>query len=518
MHKKTFYISTPIYYPSGKPHVGHAFTTILGDILAKYKSLIGYETFFLTGTDEHGKKIEEGAAKLGMSTIDFVDKNVKVFIDLWEKLGVDYSKFIRTTNVQHVRTIQKIFTEYNNKGLIYLSDWKGKYCVSCEENILPKDIKMVDGIEYCPVGHKVTNTSESSYFFKMSQFEDWIKTQFKEKKDWIIPESRVHELTNNFLETKLQDLSISRTSFTWGIPIIENPKHIIYVWLDALFNYITALDYMQEDDTLFQKFWNHDDAEVVHLLSKEIIRFHCVYWPIFLHTLDLRLPTKILSHGWIVTKEGKMSKSLGNVIDPDTICDEFGRDALRYYLIKDLSLTNDNVFTEDAMVGTYNGDLANNIGNIISRTLGMLKKYNNSIIPPLSKTLDAKDKELLDAIKNTNKVIPTYINDLAPSKILVAIQDLINVANKYIEEKKPWELNKEGNTEAVHNLLNLLANVVKVVFFWVQPVLIDGVKQASEQFNLDFSKLTLADLDKLDALDNHQVGTASPIYVRREMK
>ena len=250
MNKKTFYISTPIYYPSGKPHVGHAFTTILGDVLAKYKKLIGYDTFFLTGTDEHGKKIEEAAKKLNMSTIDFVDKNVKVFVDLWEQLGVDYSKFIRTTNIQHIRTVQKVFTEYNNKGLIYLSDWKGKYCVSCEENILPKDIKVIDGVEYCSVGHKVSDTSESSYFFKMSQFEDWIKAQFKEKKDWIVPESRVNELTNNFLDTKLQDLSISRTSFTWGIEIIENPQHIMYVWLDALFNYITALDYKQPDDSL----------------------------------------------------------------------------------------------------------------------------------------------------------------------------------------------------------------------------------------------------------------------------
>ncbi len=518
MNKKTFYISTPIYYPSGKPHVGHAFTTILGDVLAKYKKLIGYDTFFLTGTDEHGKKIEEAAKKLNMSTIDFVDKNVKVFVDLWEQLGVDYSKFIRTTNIQHIRTVQKVFTEYNNKGLIYLSDWKGKYCVSCEENILPKDIKVIDGVEYCSVGHKVSDTSESSYFFKMSQFEDWIKAQFKEKKDWIVPESRVNELTNNFLDTKLQDLSISRTSFTWGIEIIENPQHIMYVWLDALFNYITALDYKQPDDSLFQKFWVNPDAEIVHLLSKEITRFHCVYWPIFLHALDLRLPTKILSHGWIVTKEGKMSKSLGNVIDPIVICNEFGRDTLRYYLMKDLSLTNDNIFTEDAMVATYNGDLANNIGNIISRTLGMLKKYNDSTIPPLSNKLDNKDKELLEAIKNTNKIIPSYINELAPAKILEAIQELINVANKYIEEKKPWELNKDGNIEAVHNLLNLLSNVVRTVFFWVQPVLIDGVKMASEQFNLDFSKITQSDLENLKALDNHKVGTASPIYVRREIK
>ncbi len=518
MNKKTFYISTPIYYPSGKPHVGHAFTTILGDVIAKYKALIGYETFFLTGTDEHGKKIEEGAAKLNMSTIDFVDMNVKVFVDLWEKLGVNYSKFIRTTNIQHIRTVQKVFTEYNNKGLIYLSDWKGKYCVSCEENILPKDIKIENGVECCSVGHPLTETSESSYFFKMSQFEDWIKEEFKKNPNWISPESRVNELTNNFLDAKLQDLSISRTSFSWGIQIVENPKHIMYVWLDALFNYITALDYLQPDDSLFQKFWANENAEVVHLLSKEITRFHCVYWPIFLHALGLRLPTKILSHGWIVTKTGKMSKSFGNVIDPIAICDEYGRDALRYYLIKDMSLVNDNIFTEETMVGTYNGDLANNVGNIISRTLGMLKKYTNSVIPSLSSNLDAKDKELLEAIKHLNTKAPEYINELAPAKVLEAVQDLINVANKYIEEKKPWELNKEGNIEAVNNLLNLLSNVVRVVFYWLQPVLVDGIKMASEQFNLDFSKISFEDINNLKALDNHQVGSSSPIYARRDIK
>ncbi len=518
MNKKTFYISTPIYYPSGKPHVGHAFTTILGDVLAKYKALIGYETFFLTGTDEHGKKIEEAAAKLNMSTIDFVDQNVKVFIDLWEKLGVNYSRFIRTTNIQHIRTVQKIFTEYNEKGLIYLSDWKGKYCVSCEENILPKDIKIENGVECCPVGHKLTETSESSYFFKMSEYENWIKQEFKKRPDWIIPESRVHELTNNFLDAKLQDLSISRTSFSWGIQIIENPKHIMYVWLDALFNYITALDYKQSDDTLFQKFWANENAEIVHLLSKEITRFHCVYWPIFLNALGLRLPTKILSHGWIVTKTGKMSKSFGNVIDPVAVCDEFGRDALRYYLIKEMSLVNDNVFSDEAMIGTYNGDLANNIGNIISRTIGMLKKYTNSIIPPLSKNLDDKDNELLNAIKDTNNKIPGYINELAPSKVLNEIQSLINVANKYIEEKKPWELNKAGNTESVNNLLNLLANVVRVSFFWLQPVLVDGITMAAEQFNLDFSKISYEDINNLKALDNHKVNESSPIYIRKVIK
>lgn len=516
--KKTFYISTPIYYPSGKPHVGHAMTTILADVISKYKNLIGYDVFFVTGTDEHGKKIEESAKKANLSTIDFVDQNVKVFIELWKILGINYSRFIRTTNIQHIRTVQRIFSQYNQEGYIYLSDWKGHYCVSCEENILAKDIVVKDNKKYCSVGHELIDISESSYFFRMSKFKDWIQNQFIENSNWISPESRMKELSNNFLENNLEDLSISRTTFSWGIPILENQKHVMYVWMDALFNYLTALDFMQPNDSLYQKFWNHKDAEIVHLLSKEITRFHCVYWPIFLHALNVKLPTKIISHGWIVTKSGKMSKSLGNVIDPFEIVDIYGRDCLRYYLIKDMSLSNDNIFYEGSMVATFNGDLANNLGNLISRTIGMLSKYNHSKVPCVAKRLTKKHLEVSKLIKNINLKIPELINSLNPSSILNAVQDMVNIANKYIEETKPWELFKNNKTSDLNNLLNILSNVVRSSFFWLQPVLVDGVILAQEQFNLDFSKIEYRQLNNFSDLDNHIVNQSVPIYQRKEYK
>lgn len=352
----------------------------------------------------------------------------------------------------------------------------------------------------------------------MSKFQKWIENEFKNNPNWISPESRAKELTNNFLGNKLEDLSISRTTFDWGIPILENEKHVMYVWMDALFNYLTALDFMQEDDTLYQKFWNHDDAEIVHLLSKEITRFHCVYWPIFLHALNVKLPTKIISHGWIVTKTGKMSKSLGNIIDPFKIIQDYGRDCLRYYLIKDMSLVNDNVFYEGAMVATYNGDLANNIGNIISRTIGMLSKYTDSIIPKLPNSLSNKHLEVINAIKDINNNIPNLINSLNPSSVLSAIQEMINIANKYIEEFKPWELFKENKKEDLEILLNVLANVVRSSFYWLQPVIVDGVIEASEQFNIDFKKIKHTDLNDFNQLANHSVSSSKPIYMRKEYK
>lgn len=517
MNKKTFYISTPIYYPSGKPHVGHAFTTILADVISKYKQLLGYKIFFVTGTDEHGKKIEEAARKNNLDTMAFINNNVNVFINLWDILGINYSKFIRTTDKNHIETVQKIFSEYNKKGLIYLSDWNGMYCVSCEENITPKDIVVEDGIQKCKVGHTITKINESSYFFKMSFFKEWIKKQLTLNPEWVQPQSRVNELLNNFINNDLSDLSISRTSFSWGIPIRENENHVMYVWMDALFNYLTALNFKQKDDSLYQTFWNHNDAEIVHLLSKEITRFHCVYWPIFLHALDVKLPTKIISHGWIVTKTGKMSKSFGNVIDPIQIINEYGRDCLRYYLIKDMSLTNDNIFYVPSMLATYNGDLANNVGNLISRTIGMLNKYNQSIIPELNNNLDKYDMEIVDKIKKTNKEIVTQVQELCPAKILLNVQELINSTNKYIEIKKPWELFKNNETSSLMNLLNLISNVVRISFFWLSPVLVDGTEKAQKQFNVDLKNIKYTDLDNLNMIAKTKINSSEPIYLRKEI-
>ena len=484
-NKKTFYISTPIYYPSGKPHIGHAYSTILADVLARYKKLIGYETFFVTGTDEHGKKIEESAKKNNLSTIDFLDKMVNNFKNLWELLGIKYDHFSRTTNKNHIEVVQKIFSKYLNDNLIYLSKWEGLYCVSCEENISSNNVRLIDNQLVCEHGHKLVSVEEESYFFKIKEFSKWIKSYFNEHQDFVYPVSRMNELLNNFIDNDLTDLSISRSSFTWGIPIVENNKHVIYVWMDALFNYLTALNFMCDDDSLYKRFWQNDSGEIVHILSKEITRFHCIYWPIFLHALKIKLPTKILSHGWILADGAKMSKSLNNVIDPIPYLEKFGRDALRYYLIKEISLTNDSTFSDDNFVAIFNGDLANNYGNLVSRTIGMINKYCNGLIDGFNfEHMNLKNKQIIDDIKKTNQENVKCVNDLTANKVLVNVQNLINVANKYIEESKPWELFKAQKMNEIKNMLALLLKIIEVSTFWLSPVLIDGTYRVVENLHL----------------------------------
>ncbi|WP_303923220.1 methionine--tRNA ligase [Ureaplasma parvum] len=514
LKQKKFFISTPIYYSSGNPHIGHAYTTVIADVLARYKRLFGYDVFFLTGMDEHGQKIQQKAFEENISPKALVDRNSSIFLNLWKRLHISFSKFIRTTQMDHEESVQKVFSYLYKQGKIYLGQWSGYYCVSCEENYNTTEIiKSLDNTMLCRMGHKLETKSEESYFYKMSEQASFLKKYYQNHSNFIIPNERVNEMVNNFLNN-LEDLSISRTTFDWGIPIAENPKHVIYVWLDALMNYLTATGHLSNNDELFQKYWCDNETEIVHLLSKEIARFHCIYWPIFLNDLQIRFPTTILSHGWIITKEGKMSKSLGNVINPNDLIDVYGADAVRYYLVADLSLFRDSVFSEANLIETYNTHLANNYGNIISRTLGMLKKYRNNIVPNYFGHILKNDKKLENLINKNIKLIEDNINKYAIDKALYYIQEILFEANKYIEDNKPWELAKNKQENELDSLLVHLVKVIQVSTILLSPILIDGTKKAIEQLNFDESFLTLNSLVSYDLFNQHKVNDSKPIFSR----
>lgn len=511
--KKTFYISTPIYYPSGKPHLGHAYSTIVADVLARYKKLFGYDVCFVTGTDEHGQKIEINAKKAGLTPKEYVDNISEIFVSLWAKLGIQYTNFVRTTNINHEEAVQEAFTKLLNDGHIYLGNWNGHYCVSCEENIPESEIVTTsEGVKKCKIGHELSFRDEESYFLKVADQANWLKKLYTENPNMVIPEDRVKELTNNFLND-LTDLSISRETFSWGVSIRENPKHVVYVWLDALLSYITALDYNSDNDKQFQEFWQNNDGERVHLMSREITRFHCIYWPIVLKYLGLNLPTTILSHGWIVTKEGKMSKSLGNVIDPLDVCEKFGRDALRYYLIKALPIDKDGVFNEDLLVELFNADLANNIGNLSSRLIGMLTKYTNGVVPTWITNKLPEDKSLDEMIAKSIIEIKENISKFELGDASKSIIELVKEANKYIENNKPWELFKNNQIEELNSLLSHLAYIAYVAINMLSPILIDGVELLAQQLNFKLIS-NWDELNNFHVMDNVKVNESIPVYSR----
>lgn len=488
--KKTFYITTPIYYPSGKLTIGNAYTTVAADSMARYKRSQGYDTFFLTGDDEHGLKIEQKAESQGIKPQQYVDKMADSYKELWKMLDISYDKFIRTTDKEHVEAVQKIFEKLLEKGDIYLGEYTGWYSVEDEEYFTESQLAEVykddDGNVIggkAPSGHEVRLVKEPSYFFKMSKYADRLLEYYKEHPDFILPHSREKEMVNNFIKPGLEDLSVTRTTVDWGIPVPSDPKHVVYVWIDALSNYITALGYGSDNEELFNKYWPAD----VHLVGKEIVRFHTIYWPIMLMALDLPLPKQIFGHGWVLMKDGKMSKSKGNAVYPEMIVERYGLDALRYYLMRAIPFGSDGIFTPEDFVERVNFDLANDLGNLLNRTVSMINQYQDGLVAPVSDTQDEFGKDL---IKTSTEVISEYqkqMNSLHFSQALDSVWKLISRANKYIDETMPWVLNKENKTEELSRVMTNLAESLRLVAVLISPIMTQSPAKIFNQLGLDFN-------------------------------
>ncbi len=417
MNKEKFYITTPIYYPSANFHIGHCYTTIIADAIARYKRLTGYDVFYLTGTDEHGLKIQKKAIDAGITPQEYVDKIVVNSKDLWKSLNISYDKFIRTTDPEHVVCVQRIFEKLYNQGDIYKGEYKGLYCTPCES--FWTETQLVDG--KCPdCGREVNEVSEEAYFFKLSKYQDRLVKFYEEHPTFIEPESRKNEMLNNFIKPGLEDLCVSRTTFDWGIPVTFDPKHVVYVWIDALANYISALGYLSEDDSLFKKYWPAN----LHIVGKEIVRFHTIIWPIMLMALDLPLPDKVFGHGWLVINGGKISKSLGNYKDPREYIDAYGVDAVRYFVLREVPFGSDGNFSEEALINRTNGDLANILGNLVNRTIGMANKYFDGVVTN-TKINEEVDNKLIEETIGLKDVVENYMNGLEVSKAIASIFDVL---------------------------------------------------------------------------------------------
>ena len=475
---KKFYITTPIYYPSANFHIGHCYTTIVADAIARYKRLTGYDVFYLTGTDEHGEKIQKKATEAGVTPKEYVDKIVANAKDLWKSLDISYDKFIRTTDEEHVKCVQKIFERLYKQGDIYKGEYKGLYCTPCES--FWTETQLING--KCPdCGRDVHEVSEEAYFFKLSKYQDRLVKYYEENPDFIEPESRKNEMINNFIKPGLADLCVSRTSFDWGIPVTFDDKHVVYVWLDALTNYISALGYLSDDDSLFKKYWPCD----LHIVGKEIIRFHTIVWPIMLMALDLPLPKKVFGHGWLVIDGGKISKSLGNYKDPREYIDAYGVDAIRYFALREVPFGSDGSFSEDALINRTNGDLANILGNLVNRTIGMINKYFDGEVS--NKGVSEKiDNNLIKEAESLYIKVENYMNKLEVPKALDSIFDLFRSLNKYIDETTPWILAKDDSKkDRLATVLYNLIEGIRIGTVLLRPFIPETTEKIFKQINTD---------------------------------